>query len=249
MSALTAAVRRGRWALLAAAVAGALLAVGVHHGHARSYEAQATLLVGPANAADPDILQASGQLSESWAAIAGITNLLDVTARQLHHSSLADVVSATGNETTRLLTVRARSRSAADAARVANAHAARLVRISARHGRFSPGRLALVEPATVPTAPTGPSAATFIGLGVVLAAGAILGLLLLIGAVRDPVRDEHHLRTLTGMEPIADQRVLASRVAVLDAERLLLLGTGRVDVAAVGARLAAALERRGKRVE
>src|SRR3954454_313350 len=136
MSALTAAVRRGHWALLAAAVAGALLAVVVHHGHARSYESQATLLVGPANAADPDILQASGQLSESWAAIAGITNLLDVTARQLHHSRLTDVVSATGNETTRLLTVRARSRSAADAARVANAHAARPPpRRGGRHGR------------------------------------------------------------------------------------------------------------------
>src|SRR5206468_3038034 len=160
---------------------------------AHSYEATATILVGPAAGEDKTV-QAASQLAESWAALATSRPLLDATARTLRLPPLTDALTAKANESTRLVT------------------------ITARNGRPD------------------------------LAAGGAFALLLLLAGARDPVRDAEHVRALTGGEPVAllsphagDQALLGAPAAALGPRSMLLVGTGDVDVAAVGRSLVAAL--------
>jgi capsular polysaccharide biosynthesis protein len=126
-------VRRSwRLVLVTALLAG--FAAWVFASHAtKTYSAETTLLVGPVSA-DFNTLHASGELGKTYAELATSRPIVDAAARAagITPTPSEGAVSATSNDVTRIVDVRVSSASATNAARMADAVAAQLMRLRGR---------------------------------------------------------------------------------------------------------------------
>jgi uncharacterized protein involved in exopolysaccharide biosynthesis len=131
---LTPLVRRWWWLLLAAALAGGLTAWVVASSATKTYEAEAKLLVGPVSG-DYPTLQASGALGRTYAELAHSRRVVQAAARAAHikltRKQLEGAVSASSNDVTRIVDLRARHQSPETAAKLAGAVATQLIHLRA----------------------------------------------------------------------------------------------------------------------
>jgi tyrosine-protein kinase len=271
---LGALVRRRWWILAIAAIAAAVAANVAMSGRPRDHQAQAVVLVGPINAG-LNTLRAAGPLAETYSELARSRPVIAATEQRTRVAGLASRLDVTANQTTRLVTIRVRDVDAAQAARVANAHAASLVQLADRRatGPIPSGRLQVVDPAVPEAAPVGPSALT------VTMAGGLIGLLvaLLILALVDrsseAVRDAEELEALTGVPCLAtvgrgalrhgrtpvvehapqsraadEYRLLAAKLDALGARSVAVLPVDGAPSGVVAANLVGALGARGSRI-
>jgi uncharacterized protein involved in exopolysaccharide biosynthesis len=127
-------VRRWWWLLLAAALAGALTAFVVASSATKTYEAEAKLLVGPVSG-DYPTLQAAGALGRTYAELAHSRRVVVSAARRagikLTQKQIEDAVSASSNDVTRIVDLRARHKDPDVAARLAGAVARELMNLRA----------------------------------------------------------------------------------------------------------------------
>lgn len=163
-----------------------------------TYESEATLLVGPVSA-DRDTLQAAGSQARTYAGVTETAVVVDRAAAEvgLTPGSVKSKVDVTASDVTRLITIRARDSNAVRAAAIANAIVGSLVAYSRQLGFQTPpeGRLQVVERATPPTSPTGPSQQLIIPLAAIAGLLAALGLAALVDSLSTAVRSEEDLAT------------------------------------------------------
>jgi capsular polysaccharide biosynthesis protein len=132
---LTPLVQR-HWRLLASsALVAGLVAFALTSLMAPSYQARLQLLVGPLNT-DLRTLQASGELSRTYAELATSRPVLDAAIRQAGVRTTADAlraagaVTATSNQITRIVDVAVEDTDPRGAARLANALGARIKQVT-----------------------------------------------------------------------------------------------------------------------
>ena len=158
-----------------------------------TFEARAQLLVGPVNT-DFNTLRASGQVAQTYAALATSTSVVEEAVQRvgvpLEPADVTETMRATANEVTRILSIRVQHGDPNVAAAVANEIGA-VIRDRANEGTVRPeGTVTIVEAAAAPTAPIAPSVSLIAALSAL--AGLLLALVLaslveyLSGAVRTP---------------------------------------------------------------
>jgi uncharacterized protein involved in exopolysaccharide biosynthesis len=127
-------VRRWWWLLLGGALVGALAAFVVASSATKTYEADAKLLVGPVSG-DYPTLQAAGALGRTYAELAHSRRLVTAAAHQagvkLTRHELEDAITASSNDVTRIVDLRARNENPVTAAKLAGAVARQLIRLRA----------------------------------------------------------------------------------------------------------------------
>jgi capsular polysaccharide biosynthesis protein len=128
-------VRRWWWLLLAGALAGALTAFVVAVTTTKTYEAEAKLLVGPVSG-DYPTLQAAGALGRTYAELAHSRRVVESAARQagvkLTQKQVEEAVSASSNDVTRIVDLRARHQDPEAAAKLTGAVARQLMTLRAK---------------------------------------------------------------------------------------------------------------------
>jgi uncharacterized protein involved in exopolysaccharide biosynthesis len=128
-------VRRWWWLLLAAAFAGGLTAWIVASSATKTYEAEAKLLIGPVSG-DYPTLQAAGALGRTYAELAHSRRVVAAAARnadiKLTSRQIEKAVSASSNDVTRIVEVRARHQDPEKAAKLAGAVARQLMNLRAK---------------------------------------------------------------------------------------------------------------------
>jgi capsular polysaccharide biosynthesis protein len=126
-------VRRFGWMLALGTIVAALVANVVARLEQPTFAASATLLVGPLNS-DYTSTQGAGDLARTYADIAKSLPVLKVvvarTGVAVDPTDLAEHVTATSNDVTRLVTLKVEAPSATRAATLANALAARMIELS-----------------------------------------------------------------------------------------------------------------------
>ena len=182
--------RRRWWILVAVAGAAGVLGWVVASGIPPSYSATTTLLVGPVNG-DANTLRGSSLQVATYADLATSSSVLDAVSRETGVNLAAGdgpgVVRATGNDTTRLLSLRVELPNPADAVRVVGSIAQRMIALSAGSAALAEGQIQVMDAAS--SAVLAPPRTTIIALlaavaGLVAAALAIVGLEALSPAVR-----------------------------------------------------------------
>jgi uncharacterized protein involved in exopolysaccharide biosynthesis len=128
-------VRRWWWLIGLGAVAGGLAAWLIASHAAKTYQADASLLVGPVSG-DFSTLHASGELGKTYAELAASRPVVVAAARaarvNLTPAELEGAVTATSNDVTRIIDIRVRQSSPLAAARLANAVGGQLLRLRTR---------------------------------------------------------------------------------------------------------------------
>ncbi|MDQ3867018.1 MAG: hypothetical protein M3304_09375, partial [Actinomycetota bacterium] len=151
------------------------------------------LLTGPLSA-DFDTIRASGQLAQTYAELATSRRVLDAVRRQLRlRQSLDDLVasvSATGNEVTRIVGVRARSDDAKLAARIANGIGSRLAGETSQTPDQPAGQLRVIDSASPPSSPVEPRVPLITVLGAIAGLIGAAVLVLLLQSGRDTIESE-----------------------------------------------------------
>lgn len=268
-----------RWwpVLLVAAVVSGVTAYAASSRVTPTYEAEARLLTGPINA-DFDTIRASSQLAQTYGELATSRRILTAVRGQLGLAQsvdeLARSVTATGNEITRIVTIRARSEDAALAARIANAIATRLAQDSSQTPDQTVGRLTIVDSAVPPTAPVAPQVPLITALAAIAGLIGAAVLVLLLQSGRDTIEDEEDLAdafvpllgSVSGSARTAlvvherprshaadEYRVVATKIELAattsGARSVLVVGCGDGDGAGiVAANMAGALAESGSRV-
>lgn len=201
-------LRRWWWTLLVATWVAALAGYVAGSSLPRVYEAETRLLVGPFNT-DLNTQRASGQLSQTYAELVTsqpflesvIADLgLDIDTRELQKR-----VSASPNDVTRLLTIRAQSEDPEVAAAIANALARATDELaSGSAGVLRPeGEIQIVDVALPPTIPIAPQVSLIIlmsaGAGLV---GALL-IVLIVEQVGSVIRSADDLAQTAGIPVIS----------------------------------------------
>jgi capsular polysaccharide biosynthesis protein len=213
LSTLLAVARRRRWMIIAATLAAGVAGYTVASDGAPEYEARAVLLTGSLSS-DDHVLQAAGQLAQTYAQLATTRPVLDGVSRRLRVGPLDGVVDASASPVTRLLTIRARYRDPRTAAAIANAEAAQLVTLAAQRGGSgalsSSGRLRIVDPAAAQAKPTGPSPGVIAALAAIIGGLTALALATVLDRSARSVRSAQELEALTGVPCVAS----LSRAAV-----------------------------------
>jgi uncharacterized protein involved in exopolysaccharide biosynthesis len=127
-------IRRWWWLLVAAALIGGLTAWIVASSATKTYEAEAKLLVGPVSG-DYPTLQAAGALGRTYAELAHSRRVVAAAARdagiKLTSRQLEEAVSASSNDVTRIVDLRARHQNPDTAAKLTRAVARQLVNLRA----------------------------------------------------------------------------------------------------------------------
>ena len=144
-----------------------------------TFEARSQLLVGPVNT-DFNTLRASGQVAQTYAALATSTATLDQAIERvgapLTSVELSEATRATASEVTRILSIRVQHGDPNLAAAMANGVGDVLV-AAANEGTIRPeGQLTLVEAAVPPTSPIAPAVSLIAMLAAV--AGLLVALIL-----------------------------------------------------------------------
>ena len=128
-------VRRWWWLLAAGALAAGLVAWVVTSHSPGRYQAEAKLLVGPVSA-DYQTLQASGMIGRTYAELAASRPVAQAAARSagvnLTPKQVANAVSATSSDVTRIIDIRVHHSNPVVAARMANAISTQLVQLRRR---------------------------------------------------------------------------------------------------------------------
>jgi tyrosine-protein kinase len=268
-----------RWwpVLLVAAVVSGVTAYAASSRVTPTYEAEARLLTGPINA-DFDTIRASSQLAQTYGELATSRRILTSVRAQLGLAQSVDEltrsVNATGNEITRIVTIRAKSEGAVLAARIANAIATRLAGESSQTPGQTAGQLTIVDSAIPPTSPVAPRVLLITALAAIAGLIGAAVLVLLLQSGRDTIEAEEDLAdtfvpllgSVSGSprtalvvherprSPAADEyRVVATKVELAattsGARSVLVVGCGDGDGAGiVAANMAGALAESGSRV-
>jgi polysaccharide biosynthesis transport protein len=184
-------VKRWWWLLVIGAVVAALMGYLVANRLPDTYEARAQVLVGPLSA-DKDTLDAAGAQARTYAALATTTPILDSTARSVGLTSVRNkIASVNASDVTRLIAITARDGDAARAAAIANGLAAVLVQRAASGP--PEGRLTVVDRATPPASPIGPSTALIVALTAIVGLLGALGIAALVDSLTNVMRSEDDL--------------------------------------------------------
>lgn len=216
-----------RWwpVLLLAAVVSGLTAYAASSRVTPTYEAEARLLTGPINA-DFDTIRASSQLAQTYSELATSRRILQPVRAQLRLAQsvddLAASVSATGNDVTRIVTIRAKSDDAVLAARIANTIATRLARETSQPpappAPAPPaGQLTIVDSATPPSAPVAPRVPLLAALAAIAGLIGAAVLVLLLQSGRDTIEAEEDLAD--AFVPLLGSVSRSSRTALVVQER------------------------------
>jgi tyrosine-protein kinase len=180
--------KRWWWLLVLGAAVAALMGFLVANRLPDTYEAEAKLLVGPLSA-DKDTLAASGAQARTYAALATTTPILDDAAQRAGLASIRSKIhSVTASDVTRLISIVVRDSDPVRAAAIANALAAVLVQRSSFGA--SEGKLAVVEQATPPRHPVGPSAGLIVPLTALVGLLGAFGIAVLVDSLTRVVRSE-----------------------------------------------------------
>lgn len=203
-------LRRWWWTLLMATwiagIAGYLIASGI----TPSYESRARILVGPV-AADIDTQRAAVSLIPTFAELATSDPLLAQVNADLDLGiTLAEMrehVSASANQTTRVLTIRVESDDPGIAASVANAIGDRLDDLVPAGINLPEGELTTIEPAEVPTEPIAPEISLLVALAAIAGLVGALLLVLLVEYFSDVVRDRSDIAAVTDAPMLGQVRM------------------------------------------
>ena len=193
-------LRRWWWTLLMATwiagIAGYLIASGI----APLYESRARILVGPV-AADIDTQRAAVSLIPTFAELATSDPLLTQVSTELDLGislgELREHVSASANQTTRVLTIRVESNDPVAATSIANAIGDRLDDLVPAGINLPEGELTTIEPAEVPTDPIAPEVPLLVALAAIAGLVGALLLVLLVEYFSDVVRDRSDIGAIT----------------------------------------------------
>jgi uncharacterized protein involved in exopolysaccharide biosynthesis len=125
-------IRRWWWLLAAGALAAGVASWLVTSHSPKHYEAEAKLLVGPVSA-DYQTLQASGMIGRTYAELAASRPVAQAAARSagvnLTPKQVANAVSASSSDVTRIIDIRVRHSNPLAAARMANAISTQLTQL------------------------------------------------------------------------------------------------------------------------
>lgn len=178
------------WILVAVACVFGVLGWVVAGRIPPTYTATTTLLVGPVNG-DANTLRGSSLLVATYADLATSASVLDAVSAETGVSLAAGdgpgVVRATGNDTTRLLSLRVELENPADAVRVVGSIAQRMLALSAGSAALAEGQLHVMDAASSATlVPPRTSIIVLLAAvgGLIAAALAIVGIETLSPAVR-----------------------------------------------------------------
>jgi succinoglycan biosynthesis transport protein ExoP len=272
-------IRRWWWLLAIGAGVAALMGFLVANRLPVTYEAEARLLVGPLSG-NRDVLDAAGAQARTYAALATTKPVLGAAARSVGLGTSANIRSkihdVTASDITRLISIRVRDGVPTRAAAIANALAQTLVQ---RASSGTPeGRLTIVDRASAPQSPVGPSTSLIVPLTALVGLLGALGIAVLVDSLTTVVRNEGDLaafapvavlgsvdgargrgldRVVVEAEPnsaaAASYRMLATKIELSNGEGplrslLVLDAHGGRSSGRLAANLAAALTEDGTRV-
>jgi polysaccharide biosynthesis transport protein len=191
LSGVISVVKRWWWLLLIGAAVAALMGYLVANRVPDTYEAEAKLLVGPLST-DKDTIDAAGAQARTYAALATTAPVLDAAARRIGLTSIRGKIhGVNASDVTRLISITARDNEPLRAAAIANALARELV----QRALTGPpeGRLLIVEEATAPESPIGPSTGLIVALTAVVGLLGAFGIAALVDSLSTVVRSEEDL--------------------------------------------------------
>lgn len=273
--------KRWWWTLAAATWVAGVAAFVIASQFPSVYESQERLLVGPING-DYNTLHASGSLVQTYAQLIVSDPLLAATIAELKlnvtSQDLAKEVSASGSDTTRIITITASWSDPRTAAAIATSLAKGLTVLSTQGLSRPEGQLTVVEPATPPPNPSGPQVTLIVLFAAAAGFSGALLMVLLAEHLSDTVKGTYELQHVEGAPllatiargrysptPVAplivealpatrtseQYRLLATKVRAHEAtfSRLMVLGAELADGSAeLAANLAAVLSQRGQSV-
>jgi receptor protein-tyrosine kinase len=216
-------VKRSWWLLALSAIVAGFVGYLASSSAAPRYESRVELLVGPITA-DLETQRAAGVNAQTYAQFATSRQILQATITELGlpmtPGELGAVVSATADDVTRFVTVRAQDAEPEVAARIANGLAQNLVELTSRGTVRPEGELTVIDPAL-----TGEQISANNTLIVILSAFAgVLGafaLILLAEYLRGTVRNDRELSELTGVPflgAVSSRRTHGNGVTLVDAK-------------------------------
>ena len=173
----------------------------------KTYEAEATMLVGPLSS-DSNTIRASGDLAQTYAQLATAASNLTPVARtyQLSTSELSSAVRVTANSTTRLLVIKARSTDAETASKIANSMALQLVAFGNQDPTRPEGALRTVDLASIPDSPVSPRLDLIIPLATIAGLLGSMTLVLLFEFIGDTAESTEKVEAATGLTTLAVKR-------------------------------------------
>ncbi len=258
------------------AVVAALMGLLVANRLPDTYEAETQVLVGPLTPPDKDTLDTAGAQARTYSALATTSPILDAAAQRVGLTSIRGKIhGVNASDVTRLISITARDSDPARAAAIANALATVLVQRAA--GGPPAGRLTVVQQATPPQNPVGPSTGLIVALTALVGLLGAFGIAALVDSLTAVVRSEEDIAPYTPVlgsvngsrpwrreKPIvveaepessaaASYRVLTTKIELSNGEvplrSLLLLDVhGGHSSARVAANLAASFVEDGTRV-
>jgi capsular polysaccharide biosynthesis protein len=188
--------RRRWWILVAIACSAGVLGWVAATRIPPTYTAESTMLVGPMNGA-ANTVQGASLLVATYADLATSASVLDAASRETGVNLTAGdgpgAVRVTGNDTTRMLSIRVELEHPADAVRVVGSITNQLLIISAQSASLAEGQLHVVDAATdaLPVPPKTPVIALLAGAaGLIAAALVVIGLEIVSPAVRTEAEAE-----------------------------------------------------------
>ncbi|MEP6953677.1 MAG: Wzz/FepE/Etk N-terminal domain-containing protein [Solirubrobacteraceae bacterium] len=255
---IAATVRRWWWLVLLGTLVGAALGVAGSQGAPTSYEARATLLVGPLGGDRFSALRAAEQQGQTYARLAMSVPVVSAARGKLTPQpslgQLLSEVSASADEVTRLLTITARTARPDQAAATANALAAALKQATQSRSLDAVHQLTVVDPAEAPSLPVGGKARIFVVIAALAGLLGTLTVLVLLDLVRGRVATEKELAAASRAPVLGTARrgdgALVGAAGLLSPNRRIVV-TGVEDdgtAAQVALSLATALAARGARV-
>lgn len=214
MSGVLTICKRWWWLLLIGATVAALMGFLVASRLPDTYEAQAQVLVGPLVPADKDTLDNAGAQARTYGALATTSPILQRAAARLGLTSIRGKIhSVVASDVTRLISITARDNDPVRAAAIANALATQLRNeankeltgqptAGSKAGQPPPttleaGRVTIVQPATPPDKPVGPTAGLIVPLTALVGLLGALGIAALVDSLSAVVRSEEDIAPYT----------------------------------------------------
>lgn len=207
-------LRRWWWTLLVATWIAGLVGYLLASSLPPSYEGRARLLVGPV-AADLNTLRSAAGLVPTFAELAVSHPVLEAVIESLElemrPAALAEALSITANDTTRVMTIRYDDTDQMLVAAVPNAVAEELIALQPTGSVLPEGEITVIEEATVPEEPAAPDVPLLVVLAAV--AGMVGALMLVLGLeyTNRTIRDVNEVDTLTGLPVLGVLRPPSAR--------------------------------------
>ncbi len=156
------------------------------------------MLVGPVTA-DINTLRGSAGLIPTFVELATDGSTLASVGAKVNETpaALLERVTVTGNDTTRVISIRARSHDPAEAAAIANAVAGQLLNLQTPGTQLPEGQLTELETASPPADPIAPDVSLLVVLASVAGAVGALVLILVVEYLSDSIRDPSEVAALT----------------------------------------------------